>query len=398
MVATTKRGQAASAAVLIAVIAALIIGFIVLIPPADRAELLGEEVTTTSSSDDDLEESVVDKNLLSVDPGRIDYLAQREIEHPLPVVNIYTRTESKVLAEKNLAYIKKGVFSEENTEFSFSIPDLQHTEDVLLSLSVEDLEGRLIVTLNGEEVYNAEAVKGPIRPIALSKNLLQQQNVLTFAVSSPGIAFWATNEGILKDLKIVADVTSVEAQSSRNTFLISETEKKNLEKVVLRFQPECKYGEAGKLSITINGEEIYNGLPDCDLAMIPIEFSAGSVYQGENRIIFYTERGTYLLSHVSIESELKELEFPTYYFELSHEEYEDVMDETRRVRLQMDFVDVVTRKRGDLVFNGHLDHFDTKEVSYTVDLSEDVVRGNNALKIKPKKTLEVRELKIDLIK
>ena len=70
----------------------------------------------------------------------------------------------------------------------------------------------------------------------------------------------------------------------------------------------------------------------------------------------------------------------------------------KRVRLEMDFVDVVTVKRADIVFNGHLDSFETKEVVYTMDLSEDVVKGNNAIKIKPKKTLEIRELRMDLVK
>ena len=63
----------------------------------------------------------------------------------------------------------------------------------------------------------------------------------------------------------------------------------------------------------------------------------------------------------------------------------------------INFVDVIDSKKGDLLFNGHLTSFDTKEVEYILDLSEDLVRGNNALKIKPRKTLEVRELKIDLV-
>ena len=73
------------------------------------------------------------------------------------------------------------------------------------------------------------------------------------------------------------------------------------------------------------------------------------------------------------------------------------MDGNKRVRLRMDFVDIVANKRGDLEFNGNLNYFDTKETFYTIDLSEDVVKGANAIKIKPRKTLDVREVKIDLI-
>ena len=154
----------------------------------------------------------------------------------------------------------------------------------------------------------------------------------------------------------------------------------------------------GKLLITINEKTIYSGVPDCDLAMVPIEFSSDSIYQGENQIVFYTEKGTYLLSHVVIESELNEVDFPAYYFELSYEDYNDVKDDKKRARLTMNFVDVVASKFGEIVFNGNVRYFDTKEVSYTLDLSGDVVQGANSLKIKPKKTLDVREVKIDLIK
>ncbi len=391
-----KRAQAAGAAILLIIIVGLLIGFIILVSPQERAEILGENFSS-SSSDGDIEEAFTEENLLTVTPGRIDYLSQREIEHPLPVANIYTRTEAEVIDERNVIYAKKGVFSEEIGTFQFSIRNLENTEKVLLNFNVLDSQGRLVITLNDVDVFDAEVGLGNIQPIVLSENLLREENVLVFSVSSPGVAFWATNEISLQEVKIVGDVTSVEAQSSKSIFLVSETEWDNLQKVILKFQPDCIYNDVGKLSVKINGNEIYNGVPDCDLSMVPIEFSPSLVYQGENEIVFYTEKGNYLLSHIQIISELKEVDFPTYYFELTNEQFEDVYDENLRLRLNIDFVDVISRKSGEIVFNGHQDHFDTKELISTFDLSEDAVRGNNALKIKPSKTLEVRELKVDLV-
>jgi len=132
--------------------------------------------------------------------------------------------------------------------------------------------------------------------------------------------------------------------------------------------------------------------------MVPIEFSSNIVFQGENELIFRTDRGNYILSHVVVESKLKELEYPTYYFDLTNEQFEDVDTGDLRVRLKIDFVDVVVSKYGDVVFNGHVKHFDTKEVSYIIDLSDDALKGSNSLKVRPKKTLEARELRVDLIK
>lgn len=389
------RGQAAGAAILLAIILGVLIMFIVLIPPQERAELLGDGETSTSTNGSASRSTAVTENLLTAAPGRIDYLGQRDIEHPLPVANLYTRTESKVIATKNLVYVKRGMFSEEKNTLKFSLPNLEHTDNVLLAFSVDQMEGRLIITLNGEEIFNGDRISGPI---TIPQNNLEENNELIFQASSPGAAFWAVNEISLEDITVVADITSLDAQSSRNTFLVSETEQNNLEKAVLKFQPDCIFDQVGPLHIKINGNEIYSAVPDCDLALIPLEFSPNLMHQGENEIIFSTERGSYYISHIVLKSQLRELEFPTYYFELSHERYEDIRSEKRRARLEINFVDVVDSKYGELLFNGHIRRFDTREASLVIDLSGDVVEGNNALKIKPQKTIEVRELRVDLVK
>ncbi len=394
-----KKGQtqspAAGAAILIAIIAGVVILFVMFLPPGEREELLGDD--SKKIIDDDVVPGNVRKALLREKPGRIDYLATEVIEHPLPVINVYTRTESRVLAEKQGIYAKKGIFSEQTGEFTFVLNDLEHTGDVLFNLKVSEGDGNSIIFLNGEEVYNAKAEAGESKTIPLPRHLLSENNQLTFAVSSPGLAFWRTNQLALESVKVVADVTSIEAQSSSTIFLISETEKRNLERVTLRFEPACTYEEVSKLFITINGRQVYNAVPDCDVAFVPIEFSSELVKQGENEIVFSATKGAYQLSHVMILSKLKEIEFPTFYFDVSLEEFTAIQEGDLRLRLSIDFVDVVTQKVGDLVFNGHIARFDTKEVSYVVDISEDVVRGNNALKIKPRKTLEVRQLRVDLV-
>lgn len=390
----TKRGQssAAGAAVLIAIIAVLIVGFVILIPPQERAKLLNDGSNTSITAP-----ATIEKKLLAVSPGRIDYLVQKEIEHPIPVVNIYARTEAKILAEKNLAYAKKGAFSEQTDVLTVMVPDLKHTENMLLSMDVKEGEGKLVILVNGEQVFNDEVRPGSQAPISVPQNILKEENTVVFAASSPGLAFWRTHEVSLGSIKVVADVTSVEAQSSRNIFLVSETEHKNLQKAVLKFQPSCNFQTVGVLDVSVNGKLIYSSVPDCDLAMVPIEFAPETLNQGENEVVFRTEKGDYLLTHIVVESELREVEFPTYYFDLTYEEYRAIKDGDKRVRLTMNFVDVVARKFGDIIFNGHTRYFDTKEVSFILDVSDDVVQGANAVKIKPRKTLEVRELRVDLL-
>ena len=393
MVYIGKKGQAAGAAVLLALIAALLIMFVILLPPQERAKLLEEEGSGNGAGAGNFSERL----LLQESPGRIDFIAQDMIEHPLPVMNVYTRTQTKSLAERNLVTPQRGIFTDEQVSFEFKIPDIENTENVLLSFRVASSEGQIIVLFNGEEVFNEELPEGSVQPIPLTKGLLQETNTISFSVSSPGGAFWKTNEARLENIKVIADVTNTESQTARSVFLISETEKENLEKVELKLQPECRSGDVGKLIVAINGKEMYNSIPDCGVPIIPIQFSPDLIYTGENEIIFQTMKGTYVLSHIRIVSQLKEVDFPTYYFELSNEEFQDVKDDDRDVKLTLDFVDVVTAKSGELIVNGNRKHFDTTDAVFNLDISDDIVRGNNAIKIKPSKTIEVRELRVEFV-
>lgn len=399
----SKKGQSAGgAAVFVAVIAALLIVFIVLVNPQQRAELLGEPgVTGTSSSGSGVPSGTLVKSLLKVTPGRIDYFSQSEVTHPLPAVTIQTKTEAKVLGEKNVAYAKNSLFSEKEDKLSFVIPDVANTGNVILGFQIKEMQGTLIVSVNGEEVLRAEESE-KIKPILVPRNLLQENNVIMIEVSSPGAAFWKTNTVQLERLQVVADVTSLEAQSSRNVFIISEVEKKNLEKFVLKVRPQCVSGQVGssvgKLAIKINGKEVYNGLPDCDLGLLSLELSPETVYLGENEVIFSTERGMYVLNNINLISSLRALEFPTYYAELSEEDYQKIIKNSLKARLALSFVDVVAVKGADIYFNGHRIPFDTKDVVFTVDVNDFVVQGSNSIKISPRKTLEIRELRLDLVK
>lgn len=393
-----KRGQAAAgAAVLVAIILGLLISFVVLVSPQERAALLGEDGVNGTSRGGTLQQAAVAENLLKVSPGRIDFLGLEEIEHPLPVINIYTRTESEVVAERNVANAKRGVFNEEPDMFTFAIDDVAHTENLFLVFNVQMIEGRLIVLFNGEQIYNAEAGSENVQPIHLPQNIIQDTNEITIRVSSPGLAFWKTNGATLSNLKVVGDVTEVQAQRSKSIFLVSETEKRNVEKVRLRLQPDCNLNEVGKLTITLNSREMYSGVPDCDLSFVPLEISPDLIQQGENDIEFQAEKGSYVLSHVMITSTLSEPEFPTYFFKLDEDQFADVDGGDKKVRLQVDFVDVA-RKYGEFMYNGDSIPFDTRETTLVLDLSEDAVEGHNAIKVKPQKTLEIRELRVDLVR
>src|SRR3989344_8331000 len=217
-----KKGQAAAAAALIAVIAAMIVLYIIFLQPEDRAELLGED--TFSRSGGRSFSSSRNVTLMNETPGRIDFLSQKKIEHSIPTAHVFTQTEGAVLEQKDSMTVERSLFSSKDGMFEFSLADLSNTENVLLSFGVQEPRGQLIITLNDETIVDTEIITPNIDPIALPSRILRDSNILSFQVSSPGIAFWRTNRYALVDVQVTGDVTEITARRSRSTFLVSSVE------------------------------------------------------------------------------------------------------------------------------------------------------------------------------
>jgi hypothetical protein len=389
-----KKGQAAGAAILLAIIAGVLVFFIILVSPAERAEILNGDLDEADNNNI----KTVDELLLEESPGRLDYLQYNYLEHPLPVVNVYSSVEGTLLAQKNIVDIKRSLFNEVQDQLNFKVDYVDNVKGLILSFDALEAQGELIISLNGDVVYKKK-ISGKISdPIELPLNLLERENTLIFQISSPGTKFWSTNHIRLNDVKIYADIKKTDSQSSRNSFLISDIEKTNMEKAILNFRPDCNLANVGKLIILVNGHEIYNAIPDCGSGNIPLDVSRENLYVGENSITFKTEEGRYEITHINLKSILNEIEYPIYYFQLTYEENNKIKDNDYEVELELNFVDDVERKRGVLIINGQRRHFDTKDVTLNYDISGNVVSGTNSIKIEPYRTIDVRDLKVFLNK
>jgi len=388
-----KRADGApAAATLLAIIMGLIVLYVLFIPPAERAKLLGDDSTTTSMGSTTTKGLV----LLKESPGRVDFLPEDTNEHALPAVYIFIKKEGAVFGQKPLTLIKNSLFSSKSENIYFDVYDLENTENVLLSASVKKSQGELVLTLNGEEIFSSFAETGAITPLKVPKGLLKETgNLLEISVSSPGIAFWRTNEYNIENVQIVGDVQRVETQKAKSSFLVSETEKNNLEKAEIKMSVDCQMEKVGKLRISLNNEQIYAGIPDCG-SYLSTELSPDSLKKGSNEMEFFTESGSYYLSLISLKSQLKEVDFPTYYFELSEEQFSEIEDNKKEAVLTLNFVDSVDKKQADVLVNGHMNNIDQKGIFYNVSISDDVVKGTNSVKVKPKKSIEIKELKVDL--
>lgn len=324
MVAKNKKGQAAGAAILLAIIMVLIILIIIVMPPKERAELLGDKTIQTGTGGAEIKEAAVKKivkeSLLEESPGRVSYLKEREIEKAIPASRIFIKTESTIITERDSLEVKKAVFSGKEEEINFEIKDLDNTDEILLDFTIESSSGELIILLNDKEIFNRETSKLG-KALKLPKNLPAANNRLVFKASSPGIAFWRTNEYKLGNVKIVAEITDVSARESKQLFQVSEDEIKNIEEATLRFSLSCVPEKMSKIEVKINEYVVFAGAPENCEDIFYYSLPGGILKGGNNRISFRTEEGDYAISHTSIKIKLKAPAYPIHYFELKDKHF-----------------------------------------------------------------------------
>lgn len=388
----TKRGQAAGAAVLLAIIVGLIIFFILVLPPEEREKLLAEEAA---------EEEIpagAEEVLLRESPGRISYIKEKEIEKVMPATHIFTKAEPVFLVERGYLAIKKALFSSQIEEIYFKIDDLAHTENILLDFAVETHQGKLIILLNKKEIFNREV--SAINPLKLPKSLLAPENTLTFKVSSPGIAFWRTNHYDLKNVRVVADVTDISTQESKQSFYISSDEAQNIEEAGLRFVLSCLPEKLSVLEVKVNDQSIFSGTPESCGDIFSFELSPEIIKTGSNQLSFKTEEGDYEIYQTAVKIRLKRIPHPLYTFELDEkyftaEEGETKLKEDYDVVFTFDFAGE-ERKEAEIYINGHKLSFDTYKMEFSYAIDDYVEPWANSIKIVPKTSFDVRELKVEL--
>ena len=390
------QSKGSSAATLVLVILLIIIFYILFLPPEERAELLDEKEAKISF-EDGKDTKPLPKNVLleetdiSLSPFEIDK------NKDLPNVYLFEIINAKEIASFNPFVIRNGLFDKEFRNLTFTIEDIEKTENILLSMRIKEGSGTLTIKLNGIVLYEYPAKLGDIDPIKIDKKYLEDINYLEFTVDGVGARFWRTNEYNIEKAKITADITDISKQKSRNIFTLSASEYDNLESAKLHFTPSCDKGEAGIIDILVNNREIFSAIPECnDIYRQPVPI--GLLEEGDNYVIFQTTKGTYTIENINVELNYKETQRWKYSFNLDEDEYEDVVDDDKDVKLKIKFKGN-TDKRGDFKVNDRKDSFDLDEDEYSFeqDISRWIEEDSNTITIEPKTELTIDYIRVELI-
>ncbi len=389
-----SKAQEFNAAILVAIIAGLIIVYMMFLPADQRKDLLDETDSGSDSSSGDIIE------LLKEDVGRLDPFDKID-NKDIPNVFLFETTSSQDLTTINPIRVTNGVGDHKPKTVSFSIDNLDNTDNVFLTFTASKRTGVLTIKLNDIVIYEYDINKLNVDPIKIEKKLLVGDNVMEFSVSGVGWKFWTTNEYQLENIRIIGDITDKTQQESKNIFSLTDTDYQNLESAKLQFIPYCGLNMGvGTLEVYVNSRSIYSAVPVCDDPVhqdIPI----GLLSAGTNKVIFKTSKGSYSIEQIEVELESKETVSNVYYFEVNDTTCEDISD-AENVKLTLQFVDEEDRKRADLNVNGHLYRIDQYDDTFERNIRDWIIEANecienNYIKITPKDTLDIVELMVEVI-
>ena len=384
-----KAQGGVNAAILVTIIAGLIILYIIFLPASEREKLVLNEQEKGKDSN-----AGSPNVLLKASPGTLSASENLENEKKIPNIFLIETTNAKELERINPFIVRSGWFDKKTHKFDFSIDDLENTDNLVLTFSAKERQGALAITLNNALIYENELRGDNPEPIKLDKKLLSKANSLEFSVSSVGYRFWMTNEYSFDSMKIIGDITDTSKQESTNIFTMSDSEISSMGKAVLKFVPYCKsISDIGKLDIFLNNRKLFSSIPICDNAYKQ-DIPKAVLNEGENNIVFKTNKGSYSVEQIKVSLDLKEPKVKTYYFEISPALFKQVRS-GKNIMLNIRFVEAQKQKRLNLDVNGHIESIETDKAAFSKSINSKVLEGNNFVRLVPLADVEVAELTIE---
>lgn len=388
-----KRGEVSSAsniATLISLIALFMLVYILLLPQEARDELLKkDQIDGITPSGEGVSVSF-SKFIGDVIP----LLQSRTITHTIAGANLFSNVESEIVPLASNIVVSRGAFRENSQNLDFLLEFPKDVKKIELYLIVEEASGNLIVELNGRPIFNSEVSSNSQELITLPLAYLLEVNTLTFKSSSTGGAFWSTNKHELKEIKLRKQVELKNREAIR-TLAIPSEEITDLQKALLRFSVYCSNNEDESLIVKLNGNRIYSDTPFCNLRQVEVEIPASYIKEGANEIAFESE-GDYTIEEIEFESLLKGESAKEYVFNLEEKDYLEVRRGSRDIFLTFDFAVSEDRKSFDVFVNDKEFNINTDKSSYMLTISDYIEKEVNIIKLRPRNSFEIIEMRVEL--
>lgn len=418
----SRRAQnAAGAAILVAIIGVILILYILFMPPAERERLLFGNGGSGGSGGSygggagggGVFTAYGPVLVMRETPGTLRLQKSALQDHNIPTATIFTAINTVELKAIESASAKNGVFARRDITIGFE-GDRNSGRNFLLSFNVDQPgDGPLRVLLNGHLLYERPVRERSPAPIPLPIDYLKDgTNEIVISVGDVGWSFWRSNTYYLHNILISADVIDASASVAAQTFTLQEEELGLFESAQLQFVPECDIKKAGRLVVNMNAQAIrmpdnttqevpnvlYSGYPDCGV-LFKTDVAKEQLRVGENRVLFASQGGQYVIDRIKLVVRQREQEYPVYYFNLPREMYDTLDAGQGQLRVTMTFTDYRNDKTGEVVVNGFVQSFGTKDYAWQAVIDPAILTpGPNTIMVAPHTDrLDIAELKIELV-
>ncbi len=387
-----RKGQqeGLNVAVLVALLALFMIGYLILLPPKDREELLNQDFGDDNDGNNGA--STTGDLLLSETPGIVRPFADERVRHKLTPIDLFVRDEPMTQDLVPSLFVSRDIFSDRKQAVNFNIDSKDSLDNAVLYFAVRDARGRLVINLNGREIFN-DRLDG-LGSIDLPVSLLASRNTITFSTS---FALFGSNHYTLDDVKVRKQFNVRNVKASR-TFVVDKNEFDRLTGARLNYFVSCisPSKESTELRIELNDKAFERVSLPCVGDEVTFDIDKDDIKEGRNTFAFSIDAGDFRFTDIEVEAEQEEKVFPTYNFVVDDDQIKDLEDDDVDAILKMSFLDDRKRKEAQIFLNGNRLFLDTTGSIHTKDISSFLEEGSNELKIIPVSQFEILNLEIRL--
>ena len=386
-----KKGEYEGRAIgaLLFIIAFFVALYVLLLPPADRDILLGENSTTSPTLS-----SSSYKELFTATPGLITPEKEFGTAHDIGSINLFLKTEPKILKLANSLTISNSLFSSSSPKLSFEMESSTDLDKVTLFFSiVNEPTGILSLKINGKEFFSETSPRG-VKIIEVPITYLEKNNKIEVSVSNPGVLFWKKNKYELKEMGIKQEFERINTNENR-MFTISKSEKQVLDEATLTFYQFCNSpipSDSAGLRILMNDKEVFRGEIRCISTKHTVGIDSNLIVTGTNNLVFSLDEGDFSFNEISLNTKSEGDEFSTYIFQVSSTDLNELNNKRIILNLLLDSSN--KNKNAVLRINGGDIFMRTTADSFEADITSLVEQGSNFITIQPGSTFTINGLKV----
>lgn len=305
----------------------------------------------------------------------------------------YSTYLTSIQSEESIT-IKNGLFSDAIKQFNF---EKNKANIAVLSFVVSETNsyGNLTVSLNNKIIFNEKATPKNYKITLID---LKEENIIKIEATSSGFKIWAPTTYILNSVDLSSEMEEMKEQ--KEEFYLEKHEFDGYNSGKLAFQV-INSSDDENLIIELNGEEIYNDLPQVTYPIeIPFTKTSPILKEGGNYLILKSlNKGHYSLKNVELTIFFYEQGVPSkqsFTFGTTKRTYDRLQDKI----IQLQF-DLSGTKKSNLIIllNDNEIEYKMKDGPNVIDVKPSYFRaGTNVIEFKSYSTYTLENVVLGVVK